>query len=428
MPRSPLFGRRFHLAGSISEDASVATVAEVNRAREFVKALVLELLSKGANFVVPVDAEKTRPDGHPVCFDWLVWETVHSNLSRRPADAPGPLVIAVKHHKNEGQVPAEFRSVWDAMRVSPQVETRSAAHWNMASKRMEVQAGHGDILLAIGGGEGVHFLANLYHDAGKPVIPMNFNLGPVSTGASRLFDFGMSGSNAQRFFQTVGTTTPQSWLNRIEMHMSKLMGDGVRDVLGLLEDLVPPKAFVVRLVNPAHADYNDVQAFFESSPYNNRSGLADYQVNGVSAAQFIVDAAESQQIHPLMLIARMQVEASLVSKTAKPSQTRVDKALGCGCPDGGGCSSSFRGFGPQMQCGAETLRKWYDASIDGSGQWRQGVSRKTLDPRTVTPANHATASLYAYTPWVLVGSGGNWLVWNVTRKYVRHAEANGLVH
>ena len=252
------------ITGSISEDASVATAAEVNRAREFVQALVLELLSKGANFVIPVDAEKTRPDGQPFCFDWLVWETVHSNLSRRPADAPGPLVIAVKHHKNEGQVPAAFRSVWDAMRVSPQVEIRSAAHWNMASKRMEVQAGHGEILLAIGGGEGVHFLANLYHDAGKPVVPMNFNLGPASTGASRVFDFGMSGSNAQRLFQTKGTTTPQSWLNRIEMHTSKKVSDGVRDVIGLLEDLVPPKAFVVRLLNPAHADYNDVQAFFDT--------------------------------------------------------------------------------------------------------------------------------------------------------------------
>ena len=154
----------------------------------------------------------------------------------------------------------------------------------------------------------------------------------------------------------------------------------------------------------------DVQAFFERSPYGNRSWLADFQVEGVSAAQFIVDAAQAQQIHPLMLIARMQVEASLVAKTVKPSQTRVDKALGCGCPDGGGCSSTFRGFGPQMQCGAETLRKWFDASIEGTGQWRLGVSRKTLDPRTVTPKNHATASLYAYTPWVLVGSGGNWLV------------------
>lgn len=172
----------------------------------------------------------------------------------------------------------------------------------------------------------------------------------------------------------------------------------------------------------------DVQAFFEQSPYNNRSWLADFKVNGVSAAQLIVDAATEHQVHPLMLIARMQVEASLVSKTVKPSQTRIDKALGCGCPDGSGCSSNYRGFGPQMTCGATILRKWFDGSVDGTGLWRMGVSKKTLDPKTVTPANHATASLYAYTPWVLVGSGGNWLVWNVTRKYVRHAEANNLVH
>lgn len=173
---------------------------------------------------------------------------------------------------------------------------------------------------------------------------------------------------------------------------------------------------------------DDVQKFLEDSPYGTRSWLADYQVNGTSAAQFIIDAAEAQQIHPLMLLSRIQVESSLVSKTVKPSQAKIDKLAGCGCPDGGGCSSQFRGFGPQMLCAAETLRKWYDASVDGTGQWQKGVSRKTLDPRTVTPANHATASLYAYTPWVLVGKGGNWLVWNVTRKYVNHAEANALVH
>ena len=47
--------------------------------------------------------------------------------------------------------------------------------------------------------------------------------------------------------------------------------------------------------------------------------------------------------------------------------------------------------------------------------------------RTVTPANHATASLYAYTPWVLVGRGGNWLVWNISKKYVKYAEDEGLI-
>lgn len=264
MSRSALFGRRIHITGSIVDDINVATTTEVARAREFVRALVLDLLSKGATFVIPVDAEKTRADGEPICFDWLVWDTVHGNLARRPANAPSPLVIAVKHHKNEGQIPAEYRSVWDAMRVSPLVQIESAAHWNMASKRMEVQAQHGDILIAVGGGEGVLFLANLYHDAGKPVIPLNFSLGPATTGASRLFDFGISGSNAQRLFQTEGAATPQSWLNRIEMHSTKTVGDGVRDVLGLLEDLVPPKAFVVRLLNPTHADFHDVQGFFDT--------------------------------------------------------------------------------------------------------------------------------------------------------------------
>lgn len=195
MARSALFGRRVHITGSIVEDPNVATPTEVVRAREFVKTLVRDLLAKGATFVVPVDGEKKRSDGQPFCFDWLVWETIHNSLASRPPDVPGPLVIAVKHHKNEGQIPEEYRSLWNAMRISPIVRIESAAQWNMASKRMEVQAQHGDILIAVGGGEGALFLANLYHDAGKPVIPLNFGLGPTTTGAMRLFDFGMSGNS-----------------------------------------------------------------------------------------------------------------------------------------------------------------------------------------------------------------------------------------
>ena len=174
-------------------------------------------------------------------------------------------------------------------------------------------------------------------------------------------------------------------------------------------------------------DVAEVQAFLDDSPYGNRSWLATYTVDGVSAAQKIVDAARAEHIHPLMLLVRMQVEASLVSKTVTPSQSRINAALGCGCPDGGGCSASYRGLSAQLTCGAHTLRRWFDGSQDRTGEWKMGSARRTLDPRTVTPANHATASLYAYTPWVLVGRGGNWLVWNISKKYVRHAEANGLI-
>jgi len=175
-------------------------------------------------------------------------------------------------------------------------------------------------------------------------------------------------------------------------------------------------------------DVADVQAFFEHTPYGTRSWLASAQIDGVSAAQAVVDAARGEGIHPLMLVARMQVESSLVSKTVAPSQYRQDKALGCGCPDGSGCSASYRGLDKQLVCGAKVLRTWYDASVDGTGEWRKDHAKRTLDPKTVTPATHATASLYAYTPWVLQGSGGTWLVWNVTKKYLRHAEDSGLIH
>lgn len=183
------------------------------------------------------------------------------------------------------------------------------------------------------------------------------------------------------------------------------------------------------LVGASAMTVADVQAFFTTTPYGTRSWLASTTLpDGRTAAEAVIDAAEEYDIHPLALIARMQCETSIVSKTTKPSQSLVDRALGCGCPDGGGCAAQYKGLAKQLSCGARTMRKWFDASVAQTGQWRKGKARQTLDPRTVTPANHATAALYAYTPWVLVGSGGNWLLWNVTKKYEQSARSRGLLH
>lgn len=285
MARSSLFGRRIHITGSVAVDASTASAEEVTRARKLVEMLVKDLLGKGASFVIPVDAEKARPDGLPICFDWLIWETIQKNLHTRPNGAPDPLIVAVKHHKNEDQIPGEFAGVWDALRNSPLVQIESAAHWNMNSKRMEAQARHGDILIALGGGEGVLFLANLYHDAGKPVVPLNVKLGPANTGALRLVEYGLASGSAQRLFQTEDGTTPHTWLNRIEMPARENVADSVRGLLGLLEALVPPKAFVVRLLNPKHADYDDVQDFFDTVVQPVMVGELGYQLTVVDGKQ-----------------------------------------------------------------------------------------------------------------------------------------------
>jgi hypothetical protein len=169
----------------------------------------------------------------------------------------------------------------------------------------------------------------------------------------------------------------------------------------------------------------ELQRFFEQSPYGNRSWLADATIDGVPAAEAIVIASRAAGLNPVVMVARMQVEKSLVSKTVRPAQSRIDYAFGCGCPDGRACNTSYQGLDRQVQCAADTLKRWYDGSVAGDGLWVLGRAKRTLDPLTVTPRSHATASLYAYTPWVLTGSGGNWLAWNVTRRYLRHLDAQG---
>ena len=174
-------------------------------------------------------------------------------------------------------------------------------------------------------------------------------------------------------------------------------------------------------------DVDKVQTFFERNPYGTRSWLASYKVDGMSAAEMVVEAAVAHEINPLVLIARMQVETSLVSKTSAPTSRLINRALGCGCPDGAACNTAYAGLRKQLDCGARTLRKWYDGSVAGNGLWVRGTTKSTLDRKRVTPQSHATSTLYAYTPWVLVGSGGTWLAWNVTRKYVRHAANTNLI-
>lgn len=261
--RNPIFGRRIHISGSIPADDQVTT-EEARRARDFVEQLVKDLLKCGATFVLPVDAEKRRNDNVPFCFDWLIWTTIGKNLHLRPRDAPSPLVIAVKHHKNEDQIPEENVEFWDNFSVSDNVRIESAAHWNMNSKRMEVQARHGDILISVGGGEGVLFLANTYHDAGRPVIPIDFPVSTAGTGTHKLYEFASVHTNASRLFRTSDGNTSQTWLSRITPNSRIAVKEVAARVIQLLSVLEPPTAFAVRLLNPKMPEFASVQEFFEA--------------------------------------------------------------------------------------------------------------------------------------------------------------------
>ena len=175
----------------------------------------------------------------------------------------------------------------------------------------------------------------------------------------------------------------------------------------------------------AAVDGDAIQAFLENTPYGNRSWLADYSIGGKRFADRVVEIATADGLDPAILLVRLQVESSVIGKTARPSAATLSHATGCGCLDGSSCSASLSGFENQLQCAADTYKKWFDASASGTGEWRRGHSATSLDRVTVTPRNDATASLYAYTPWVLVSRGGAWLTWNVTRRYLKQFDDAG---
>jgi TIR- and PNP-associating SLOG family len=290
MGGSPLFGRRIHFSSAL------ASTPDVIQARELLQGLVRELVARGATFVLPVDSEKKRPsDDMPICFDWLVWETISQSLARRPADAPNPLVIAVQHHKTEEQVPVEFQKLWDDLRSSDLIEIENVSHWNMNSKRMEAQARWGDILLPVGGSEGVLFLANLYHDAGKPFVPLNCKVTASDQGARRLFSLGLSSAQAPRLFRPV-TQTAHNWMNRINFTARTSVADQVQGIIALLENLEPPPVFVVRLLNPEHSDYSDVQTFFDTVVQPIVEGELRYRMVIVDGRQKYEHARIDQEI------------------------------------------------------------------------------------------------------------------------------------
>ena len=297
MARSSLFGRRIHIAGSIDKDAAVASREEVERARQFVGRLVQALIKRGANFVIPVDADPKRPsDDLPICFDWLVWKTLSDNLALRPSDAPAPLAVAVQHYKNEEQIPSEHIALWDALRASSQVEIENAAFWNMNAKRMEAQARVGDILIALGGTEGVLYLANLYHDAGNPIIPLNFALTPETTGGRRLYNFGLTASESSRLFRTAADPSAHTWLNRIRFPERQPVAERVELLVDLLEALEPPRAFGVRLLNSSHPDFVDVEAYFETVVKPVIEGELGYRLTVVDGAQAYEHARVDEEI------------------------------------------------------------------------------------------------------------------------------------
>lgn len=147
-----------------------------------------------------------------------------------------------------------------------------------------------------------------------------------------------------------------------------------------------------------------IQAFLDSqSGALKRYRGPDHNGTTKSAAQMIADACAAWGVSPKVVIATLQKEQSLISRTS-PSQYALDWAMGCGKAESY-TLSSYRGFGMQIWQGARVL-------IKNRQYWRNGISL-SIDGKAVYPSNASTFSLYRYTPHF----SGNTSFWRIYWRY-----------
>ncbi len=151
----------------------------------------------------------------------------------------------------------------------------------------------------------------------------------------------------------------------------------------------------------------EVQRFLDKTPYGTKSALATYTENGSTAAQILHEQSLKYRISPLAMLARIQTEQGLISKTSA-GKSVTDIAFGCGCPDSASCGPKYYGLENQAACAAGSLRRSIDRQTTGTtiSGWKRGTAKKTLDQVDIVPENAATAALYTYTPWVGESGGG----------------------
>jgi hypothetical protein len=267
-----LNGRRIHFVGSAKSEADPARLEYTHA---LITALTKKLAREGATFVLPFGKEplwKNQAGGAPTIFDWTVAVAIQDQLTAGTARAHGPnghLIETYATTKTDGHIPTNRRATYDALRKANAIDLSVLPPgWSAGALRRERLAQLGDIFIGVSGGQGLEQLALEYSSKGKPIIPLDIDLGSSlgdgAGGAARLFERALS--SPDEFFKVLPGHSAASLLDQTRT------GGGAIDVeavvtalLNLLRALVPPRVFYVRLLNDKLPEYPSVERFFRTT-------------------------------------------------------------------------------------------------------------------------------------------------------------------
>ena len=258
-------GLRIHIAGSAARSTDRALL---EAAHEFVSALAERLIEAGAGLVLGVGEEPLGDHGLPCTFDWTILEAVARTPDpgpRWPSDQHGRFRVVASQRALE-KIPDSRRATWSDCTGRADFELElSPRGWRMAGVIRAAQVLRGDVLVVLGGGAGAEQAAELYLDEGKGVLPIRCDLGALSDdgngGGSYLHSRALS-DPASFFELRHGAGSATARLAALRIGPADEPGLAAEIVASLIDDLKPPRAFYVRLLDRKSDEFEPVETFF----------------------------------------------------------------------------------------------------------------------------------------------------------------------
>jgi TIR- and PNP-associating SLOG family len=307
-----LAGRRIHIAGSADPSTNHRLLSY---AHKVVSDFTFDLAKAGATFVAQVGKEPRAKAGSTVApaitFDWTILEVLGDLLESGSIEAAGQggrLLACVTTRKTEDQVPSKRRQLWARLLAANAVMVEHIeGDWTSGAVRRERQAQLGDVLVAISGSEGVEHLAQLYAGHGKPVIPLDLDLGSSTSngtsGAAKLNKIALA--NPDQFLALKDRTAGAARLTEAATRQGKVAAAKVvAALMQVVADLRDPSAFYVRLLNPKVRGFIGVERFFRNvvDPVVHDLGYAKAEMGDIEVQDAFMNVEIFDRIHHAGLV------------------------------------------------------------------------------------------------------------------------------
>ena len=168
------------ISGSASRSCPPEQLA---RAIQFIELLTSEVLRAGGGLVVLLgDENQTKgPDGNPRIFDWIIMRAIERYATNTIEPARTLAWVVMSDDAWDRNMTDDNRQIFTSLQQRGVLEIeriRREEFTGGAYRRSECELA--DALVALGGGKGTYSLGMDMIDLGKPVLPMDLEIGSLS--------------------------------------------------------------------------------------------------------------------------------------------------------------------------------------------------------------------------------------------------------